>query len=421
MNEKPRYKLKEYETLRNISLSSSSVSILQSKFNKVVSINVTGESKWNITARSFVGRIELPDAMIEIHPKVPIPMILEWLTVAYDLRSLEWSQENTSYSSILGDVEWIVKCFILECRMIYSIGLRKGYVPIHEITGSVKGQWKPNTTFALWLKNDYRFDCQYDEFTTWMIENQCIYEGLLDMKKGTYHDGTIRQDMISLSNIFGAEAHTKSSLSHRNSTEEKVDRLNQIPMTRLNIHYKKAFNWLNLYWKGTTLSFEQGNLYAKCFVLDMNELFELYLGKRLESALHKENVEVIFQKHDRLAEGGKIKIIPDIILRNHVGKEIVVDTKYKLRKDERSVNDNVFQILAYMTAMKAESGILLYAIGPERKDKIRHTEKTIYQWSTMSAFNPNSNASDIMDDFEARFQGVVEGIIDIFNNEVTTK
>jgi 5-methylcytosine-specific restriction enzyme subunit McrC len=418
MNEKPRYKLKEYETLSNISLSSNSVSILQNRFNKVVTINVTGDSKWNLTARSFVGRIELPDAMIEIHPKVPIPMILEWLTVAYDLQSIQWGKEGTPYSLVLGDLEWIVKCFIEECRIIYSKGLRKGYVPVQEVTGSVKGQWKPYTTYSLWLKNDYRFDCQYDEFTTWIIENQCIHEGLSDMKQGKYHDGSIRQDILSLLSVFGAESHMENSLSHRYSLDEKVDILNQIPMTRLNIHYQKAFNWLNLYWKGSTLSFEQGDIYAKCFVLDMNELFELYIIKRLESAFLGSNVEVLFQKQGWLAEGGRIKIIPDIILRNHEGKEIILDTKYKVRKDERSVNDNVFQILAYMTARKAESGILLYAIGPEREDKVRHTDKTIYQWSIMSEINQKMGDEDIIDDFEEKFQRVVEGIKDIFLKEV---
>jgi hypothetical protein len=88
-----------------------------------------------------------------------------------------------------------------------------------------------------------------------------------------------------------------------------------------------------------------------------------------------------------------------------------------------SVND-VFSLVAMTLIFKKQKHAFEqwnYTIGPEREDKIRHTDKTIYQWSIMSAINQKMGETDIIDDFEEKFQGVVEGIKDIFNNEVTSK
>lgn len=196
-----------------------------------------------------------------------------------------------------------------------------------------------------------------------------------------FHDPRLRAQVQSMMEVFGQEKPS-GSVSAYSNRHVALARLRQWKPSRLNRQYEEAFRWLRLFWEGNSLASSESGLHrAKSFLLDMNELYESYIAKRLAAWMEPHGIEVIPQKADWLAEGGRIRIVPDLLLRNREGKEVIVDTKYKMRFDDASYNQDVFQMLAYLTARQSKSAVLLYAAGPERSDRIRNRDMDVHQWS----------------------------------------
>lgn len=381
MSEPQVLQLNEYQMLKNIHLSRDISQGLRQKFGHVLEVNPTMEvDRYNLKGKSIVGVFKYNGTTVQIKPKVDIPTIWEWLSVAYDLKSLHFKDSNIGFEQTFGSLDWIVKFFIHECKIIYSKGIIKGYFTKEEAIQSIRGQWQPRETYNRWIKHDYQFDCRFDELTENVKENQFIAGTFRSMMSKRYPDSSVIKDCKELLSAFGKEL-TIAEINQKMSPARWVKELDSLPRTRLNAYYQNAFAWARMYWKATALAFEMGNHQSDSFLLDMNELFEMYIGKLLIRELKGSGVNVTLQKHDSLAEGGKIKLITDILVKSDSGKEIVIDTKYMVKKDNASINSNVFQMLAYLTARKTSDGILLYAGGPERSDLIKNSDFRIHQWS----------------------------------------
>lgn len=377
---KPVYRLKEYETASGLPLSPASAAILRKEFHHVVTLRSAAADTWDVAASSYIGRIELPDAALYIAPKITGVTVWHWLSVAYDLPSLRFSPAATRLGEWTGDVEWLIKAFAKECAAIVRGGLRSGYETRVEPTENVRGHLRIAPTLAQWMKQEYRFVCAYDEPTRSVAENRLLYAGLYHMAQRRYRDPSLRRDLLRLCPAFAPEKLPEREEAETALPSEQLAELARLPCLRLSRSYARACAWLALYWRGSAWAMREGAVPHDSFVLDMNELFERYVARRLQETLSRHGIEVSTQPHHWLGENGHIRIVPDLVLRHPSGKEVVVDTKYKLRTGQGE-NADVFQMLAYLTARQAHSGVLLYAAGPERTDRIQNTGKTIHRWS----------------------------------------
>lgn len=370
--------LKEYQTISEVRLTDAEIVCLRQHYARAIEPRVDSGGAVSLTANSWIGRICLPETEIRIRPKLPLNRIWYWLSWAYDLTSLRWTGVS-GYESNLDDMDWLIRFYVQACEKIAAVGIRKNYVPIEEALPAVRGTLMSSATAGRWLKHDYRFDCRYDEFTSWIQENQCIVAGLQSMRRWPLKDARLFPMLETLMEIFGQERSLFPGVLLTDTIGKQL--LHRMPVNRLNQHYGEAFRWLRLYWNAATIVDAGGGVQAQSFLLDMNELYEAYVAARFRAAFEPQGFRVIVQQHDWLAEESRIKIVPDLIVRDPSGREIIVDTKYKQKKDEASINADVFQMLAYLTARKSTTAVLLYASGPEREDRIKNAGLTIYQWS----------------------------------------
>lgn len=379
MNDKLNIELQEYQSVSGVPLTVQDTVILQKNFQKAVSLKMEPEGSYSISASSWVGRISLPSVEILIQPKLPVSVLWNWLVWAQGIKKIRWSPPS-GFGTDWGDAEWLIRFFIRACEQIVAIGLKKDYISVDEVIPAVKGTLQAASTSGRWLKYDYRFDCRYDEYTSWVDENRCIYAGLQSMSKRKMKDPNLLPKLKALMGVFGQERTAYDSMMQESDQIGKR-LLARIKPNRLNLHYSESFQWLKLYWDGASLADSAGGVIAQSFLLDMNELYEAYIAARLKDALHPYGITVLEQQQDSLAVGGRIRIIPDLIIRDTHGREIIADTKYKQKFDDASINSDVFQMLAYLTARKANTAVLLYASGPEREDRLKNTGHKILQWS----------------------------------------
>jgi 5-methylcytosine-specific restriction enzyme subunit McrC len=386
--------LKEYQTIDGVQLTDSEIEWLKHRFSKALELRISSNGSVGLTATSWIGRICLPGVEIRIHPKLPLNRIWNWLSWAYDLKSLRWTG-STGFDSNFEDMDWLIRFYLKACERIAAFGLRKDYISLEDVIPSVKGTLQSSLTVGRWLKQDYRFDCRYDEFTSWVNENRCIFAGLQSMRKLQLKDESLYVKLKALMDVFGQERSLLPLVTLSDSIGNQL--LSRMPANRLNRQYSEAFSWLRLYWNCATIVDAEGVVKAESFLLDMNELYEAYVAARFRASLEPEGIRVIAQQHDWLAEEGRIKIVPDLILRDSSGREIIVDTKYKKKKDDASINADVFQVLAYLTALRSNTAVLLYASGPERGDRIKNAGFSVFQWSLkLESAGDNSDAEESM-------------------------
>jgi 5-methylcytosine-specific restriction enzyme subunit McrC len=128
---------------------------------------------------------------------------------------------------------------------------------------------------------------------------------------------------------------------------------------RLNDDYRPMHALCRFFLEQTGASLDGGDHDMVPFVLNVNQLFELFVAEWLAAALPPP-LRVNAQHVMRFGEGGQIEIRIDLVLENRLTGEVVavMDTKYK-RPDKPSSQD-IEQVVAYASANACHEAVLIY-------------------------------------------------------------
>ena len=112
--------------------------------------------------------------------------------------------------------------------------------------------------------------------------------------------------------------------------------------------------------------------------MDMNQVFQEFVTVALREELGVS--ERVFGEHSigSLDEEGAVRLRPDLTWRDGSRCTFVGDVKYK-QTDNGVPNADLYQLLAYTTALDLPGGLLIYAQG-ERKPSthtVRHSGKRL--------------------------------------------
>jgi 5-methylcytosine-specific restriction enzyme subunit McrC len=142
--------------------------------------------------------------------------------------------------------------------------------------------------------------------------------------------------------------------------EPEARRLSEdIAFHRLNEHYRPALILARLLLDQLSFSGTAGSNPFVAFLVDMDWLFERYLGVVLKRAAGAWGVQVVEQEHCALDHAGRLSVRPDIVLYRRDRPQLVVNAKYKLAE----ACGDVYQMLAYCHAVGLNKGILVYPAG----------------------------------------------------------
>lgn len=149
--------------------------------------------------------------------------------------------------------------------------------------------------------------------------------------------------------------------------------------TRLNQRFHLALWLAELIIRQTSLDQPRGTVQADGFVVDMAKVFEDFVTTALGSALEAFAGTGVAQRRLWLDEGSTIPIQPDLTWLRDGVPVAVIDAKYKAEKPSGFPNADVYQMLAYCTALGLTEGHLVYAKGndAERSAVIRHARIAI--------------------------------------------
>ena len=141
----------------------------------------------------------------------------------------------------------------------------------------------------------------------------------------------------------------------------------------------------------------------------MNVLFQDFVTVALREALGVSERTFGESSIPSLDEGGRVHLRPDLVWRDGSSYAFVGDAKYKNITGKAVPEDDIYQMLAYITALNLPGGMLVYAKdkAENRVYRVRHTGKAI----EVASLDLSGRLEDILADV-GRLAGRVRALRD---------
>ena len=311
---------------------------------------------YRITARDYVGRVWLaPNRLLYIEPKVEVANLFYMLcgatnAVAFYMPPIALAPRPDIYSLLL-------RAILDESERLLTRGLQQDYAEREESLGLIRGRIALSAQVSRYGELKERHICRFAELTHDTRENRVV-AATLRFAAGLLFPETERHLLKRLRELLAHFAGVSPC-----GRGDALSSLRQIRKHRLNMAYWPLLDFCRLLLNGLTLSEHQGRLPFPSFLVNMSQLFETVLTKRLQRMIPKNGLRVVAQRHDYLDISGRVGIRPDILVCDStMGKPLLVlDAKYKLlNSGSDDLNRDIYQISAYMDRYELKRGVLVY-------------------------------------------------------------
>lgn len=376
-----RLVLREYET-QVIAMSQLAARALMGVADgRVVVTPAPGSDQWHVTATHYVGTVVLPELELLIRPKVPIDNLFLLLDVG--LPEGAWRPESFAYASDPNLLPILAAFFARMLERTVATGLLRAYRTEAERLIAVRGR----IDFPAQVRQPgvaSPVACRFDEYTADIDENR-------------YLKAAVRR----LLRVPGVRPETRRALSRELVRFEEVADVHvsvelpdRLVLTRLNRHYRPVLRLARLVLGNVGLLDRPGQTAASSFLLDMNDLFQRFVGDRLARHL-RGRLEVSEEPVHHLGINRRVAMQPDLAFRAADGHLVYVgDAKYKLTSSGLGRSGDYYQLLAYTTALRLPEGVLVYCQvdgeAPRRVVEVRHTGTRLCTYALHLAGTPTA-------------------------------
>ncbi|MFD4343798.1 McrC family protein [Streptomyces coelicoflavus] len=348
--------------------------------------------RWSLRAGSKVGAVavSVPGARepftVRVAPKVPIARLFFLLGYSLDPTG-GWRDGEVGVSEYEGLMPALAHALERQIDRALRQGLLQGYRPAEESSLVVRGRIREAEQIRRRFGATLPVEVAYDEFTTDIAENRVL-----------------RTAVERLLRLPGVPRDVRRRLLHQRARLADVTpvvRGQELPgwrPTRLNARYHQALRLAEVCLRGASAEHSPGGLRIDGFLFDMNQLFEDFVTVALREAVRGGGRTSRLQDSHHLDEASAIRMRPDFVLYGADGIPCaVVDAKYKAEKRGGWPDSDLYQMLAYCTALGLREGHLVYAKGnaPHVSHQVRHTGILIHQHALDLDQDPAGLLADI--------------------------
>lgn len=340
--------LREQGPPQEVNLTPAEVFWLRRALADRLDIWPTGESgRYLLKARSHVGFVVLPGGrFLVIKPKVPIDALFALLAAVYDPAHNIFQEKPQAYTSVAGLFEFVVRYFVACVEDLVAQGVLHGYRQTAEDLVALRGRLLVTETLRNRPGLNDRHRCAYSRFTADVAENRVLRWTSRCLAALRYQEASLATRLRRIEMALAAV-----------TLDPDARRLSErIEFHRLNEHYRPAMILARLLLDHLSFSGTAGDSPFVAFLVDMDWLFERYLGAVLKQFAGAWDVQVVEQERHTLDHAGQFSVRPDVVLYRCGQPQLVLDAKYKL--DE--AHGDVYQMLAYCHAVGISKGILVY-------------------------------------------------------------
>ena len=404
--------LQEYETSAPIELSDETLSAARMLLSDRVSV-IAGDrgGRYMVKATSWVGTIVLPGLTVRIRPKVAdLRNVLMMFGAAGGLAS--WGPHEGVYST--DDlVEGIAELVLREIDAATRRGLVRGYQPRQERVSALRGRLMVEQ-LATRPWDVYPAPCEYTDYTADVSENRVLRAVVRLIQAWALSPSLRRHSLLLLHRLDEVSDSTTPLLE-----------LQTVQRSPVNDHYTAALSLSGLVLTGVGISHLPGGTSALSFLVNMNDLFERWIGAELAARLWPP-VDVVEQANVALSVKPSVPMKPDLLFKVRGKDRLVGDVKYKLTSTGISRNADYYQLLAYATALRLPRGVLIYCQAddaPPREIRVQGGGQTLLCHPLPLNGSPKDVAASL-DDLSSTISmwaGVVRDPLDVADAQVGSR
>ncbi|MFF8309711.1 McrC family protein [Streptomyces lydicus] len=334
--------------------------------------------RWSLRAGSKVGAVAVAvttpgggeAVTVRVTPKVPIARLFFLLGYSFDPKD-GWRDGEVEVAEHREVLPALAHAVERQVDRALRQGLLQGYRTTEESTLVVRGRIREAEQIRRRLGAPLPVEVAYDEFTTDIAENRLL-----------------RTAVERLLRLPGVPRDVRRRLLRQRARLADVTAIvrgQPLPHwrpSRLNSWYQHALHLACAVLDGSCAEHSPGELRIDGFLFDMNRLFEDFVTAGLREAFRGTGHTARLQDSHHLDEAAAIRMKPDFVLYGADGTPCAVaDAKYKAEKRGGFPDADLYQMLAYCTALDLREGHLVYAKGnaPHAAHQVRHAGIVIHQ------------------------------------------
>ena len=357
------------------------------------------ENTYLLTPGATVGALEIGDLSVSIRPKLEIGRVLFLASYAMDAFKLR-NRECFDFRDEETVVEALVAAFASAARRAFARGLLHGYRTEEETLHTVRGRIRVGEQIRRRFDIPVPVEVRYDDFTDDVLMNRLV-------KAAAARLSLMRiRSPRSRANLGWIDARLDNVVPVEFSPNAVPD----VSFNRLNGHYREVVALARLILRHSAIETERGVTRAAGFLMDMNRVFQDFVTLALREALGLSDRTFRSDSGIRgvtLDEGCSVELKPDLSWWDGQDCTFVGDAKYKRVRDDRVPNADLYQLLAYATALDLPSGLLVYAQG-EADDvvhRVRYAGKRL-EVSALDLSGPIDHLLDRIDKLAERVRAL---------------
>lgn len=346
-----------------------------------------GRSK--LKAQHFVGVVQFGTYQIEIIPKIDgldhngartnlFHMLCR--TSRLKIHESEISRLKLQNMTVL---EMFISMFCDRLFVEVHRGLVSNYERISDNQTALRGKLLTGLQATLNAFHPERFQCEYDEYTIDTPLNRVLKAAVRKLRR-------ISRDTRNVRRL----AELDFTLDAVNDVSVSSLEWHRLHFDRANRRYQSLVAMARLFLRGLTQDLSSGDSDGLGFLIDMNELFEEYIGECIRSVITDRRDSVVLQGpvrsllQDKASGAEAFRTKPDICCLRDKVPHWIVDTKWKRLDDEKSElgvsQSDVYQMIGYSGIYGVNDVLLLYPYhakldgkqGLERTYRIRDQENS---------------------------------------------
>ena len=369
-----RIDLQEYRTSEPLRLPVSERDALRAAVPSLGIEQVSGEANvYCLTPGSTIGALEIGDLSVVIRPKLDISRVLflaSYAPGAFDLREerFDFEEEHTL-------VEALALALEAAARRAFARGLLHGYRTEEEALHTVRGRILVAEQIRRRFGVPVPIEVRYDEFTEDILANRLVKAAAGLLGRMRIRSARARAGLRWIGAMLGNVAPVQFAPSD----------VPLVTFDRLNAHYREVVGLARLILRHWAFEAERGGVRAAGFLMDMNTVFQEFVTEALREELRVaehtlcSDKELSGQRQICLNDESRVRLEPDLTWWDGPTCTFVGDAKYKNVTGEHVPNADLYQLLAYTTALDLPGGLLVYARGEaaERTYRVRNAGKLL--------------------------------------------
>ncbi|MGW8682982.1 McrC family protein [Streptomyces sp. NPDC055817] len=330
---------------------------------------------WSLRAGSKVGAVVVTapgggKITVRIASKVPIARLFFLIGYSLDPKR-SWRDGEVEVAEHRGLLPALAHSVERQVDRAMRQGLLQGYRPTEESSLVVRGRIRETEQIRRRFGATLPIEVAYDEFTTDIAENRIL-----------------RTAVERLLRLPGVPRDVRRRLLHQRARLADVTAIVRGQLTpdwqptRLNSRYHHALRLARLVLDGSSAEHAPGGVRIDGFLFDMNKLFEDFVTVALRDAFRDTGHTARLQDPHHLDQAAAIRMKPDFVLYGTDETPCaVVDAKYKAERRGGYPDADLYQMLAYCTALGLREGHLVYAKGntAHASHQVRHASIVIHQ------------------------------------------